>query len=91
MNGTNNFPAWFRVALQVGGLLVAGVIAFSTLSANVKTNKASSFINKMDIAEIDIRVNHLEEVQIEAVTTLRYIKESVDEIKQDLKAHRNAE
>ncbi len=97
MNGqSTNMPPWLNLGLKLVGLIIAGVLAFSTLSARVNavdikvdneisnTNRVAQS-NTLSISQHNEQIREIRETQIKVTTVLDSINDSLKEIKQDNK------
>ena len=88
MNGQNaKLPTWVGMSLRVGGVIVAGTLAFAMLSAQVTATDLIAEDNKVKIEKHEERIDAMERVQIETVVLLKNMKETLDEISEDVKEH----
>ena len=87
MNGQNDVPNWLNPALKVGGILIAGLLAFTALQAQVNATDLVAQDNKVNVEKHEERLDSMQLTQIETVVLLRGMKETLDEIKEDLKKH----
>ncbi len=88
MNGQNiNVPAWLGVSLRVGLVLLAGIIAFTTLQSDVKATDVLASDNKEQIGKHEERLDSMQMLQVEQMVILRSMKDTLEEIKDDVKEH----
>lgn len=82
-----NGQKWLSIALRVGGIVMAGVLAFAVLTARVDAVNLVAEGNREIIKRHEERIDAMQTTQIETVVMLRSMKETLEEIKDDLKGH----
>ena len=87
MNGRNQIPTWLGIGIRIGGVLLAGVLAFATVSARVDATDLVAQENKEKIEKHEDRIDQMERTQIQTVTILKQMQVTLDQIKEDLKEH----
>lgn len=78
MKNNERIWRWARITITIGTLLVAVAVAYATLRERVNTNRG-----RLDTVEEKAETNQM--VIIEMKTDIKYIKEGIDEIKEQLK------
>ena len=76
----NNEKIWrlARIAITIGTLLVAVAVAYATLRERVNTNRGR-------IGTVEQKAEDNQTAIVEMKTDIKYIKEGIDEIKEQLK------
>lgn len=82
-----NGQKWLSIALRVGGIVMAGVLAFAVLTARVDAVNLVAEGNREIIKRHEERIDAMQTTQIETVVMIRSMKETLEEIKDDLKAY----
>ena len=88
MEGQNSkMPTWIGLSLKVGGVVVACTLTFAALSAKVDATDIIAEDNKVRVEKHEERIDAMERVQIETVTILKAMQDTLVEIKEDIKNH----
>ena len=88
MNGQNgNLPAWFGIAIRIGGVLIAGVAAFTLLQAQVGATDLIAHDNKDKIEVHEERLDTIQMTQVEVVIILKGMEKTLEKIETKLEEH----
>jgi hypothetical protein len=80
VNGQNtSLPTWTGPMLKIGGVILAAVLAFTTLQGQVKALDTEVERQEDAIKEHDKQIHEFREVQIVVVTTLEQIQKTQEE------------
>jgi len=92
VNGQNvSLPSWLGVSLRVGGVLIAGVMAFTTLQADVTATDVMANDNKDQIERHEERLDAMQMIQVEQMVILKSMKDTLEEVRDDVKEHKQGD